>query len=855
MSIGSHKNILFIDCANAGKAYFRANRPVPNRSRCASLPRASKQWAFCLLAIFATVHSAAAVAGTNTWTSMGLQGGRVYDLAFHATTPSTMYAVAPNGFYRSTDSGATWQQTISTPNSFYFLPSALAVTPANPDHVYIGMGDGGAVRSVDRGTTLSGPIGPLLQGQSSTWGVAAARDGSVIYYAVNGSVYRSTDQGTSRQLRGAVPTDGLIAQIGVDPSDSQVVYASHYGGFYRSMDGAVTWQTMFVPTNLGVDGVWGFAIDPQDASRIWLATEGSLRVSVNGGSTWTAVLNQMVSDIDIDPATPNVVYASLLDGAVMRSADGGTSWTSLPVPQRATMGRPRLAIVPGQSNHLYVFGTTGIFSSSDAGSTWLRADAGIDATSPGRFSRTTAMAERVYFPIAEYGIGALRSDGSMAEVLFSPSLSFVAGVHPPHVIAVAAGGDQSRELVALLDWQTIAFSGDHGSNWSLASAPPAQVQIRDLKRAGSRTFYAATTGGVYRSEDGGDHWITSTGLPSSADVTSLVVTADPMIVFATITEQTAAGAGTLYRSADAGVTWAPTPGQVSGTALGSLIAHPNDVQVLFLGSAAGAFKTSDGGTTWNALQSEPEYVARVASPVAIDPVDPKILYFADFSMTSSRVFRSVDAGATFQNLMPDYFTGGRVVSMLIDAAQPDRLIASMESGGVREFSVSPDLRVLIAPPASAIQGRQATLTLMLTNFGPFDATAVRLEAQLLDEPTGVSATSGDGNCTVAANSLTCSTDVLRKDATMTVVLLATPTALGTFRVNATAGARQPDAVTANNSVSSVVTTVSATSPNGPTGGGGGGGGGVMSGREILALLALLALCHLKLSNFTRSVAI
>ena len=354
--------------------------------------------------------AATAQAGTNEWSSMGLQGGTVYDLAFHPTAPATMYAAAPNGFYRSTDSGATWQQA-STPTSYYLRPSALAVTPGNPDHLYVAIRDGEALRSVDRGSTLARAASLNVLEQLSCWSIAASLDGSAIYYGIDSSVYRSTDQGATRQLRGTLPGLPIIAQLHVDRNAPQTVYAAAFGGVYRSTDGAANWQPLFLPTDPNLGGVWWIAVDPQNASRIWLATNTSLQVTVDGGSTWNSALARSVSDIDIDPANPNVVYASLLDGAVMRTIDGGVSWTSLVVPQRAQLGRPQLAIVPNQSQRLYLFGSTGIFSSNDAGATWQRADAGIDATSPGGFSQNTAGAQPVYFPIAEYGIGRVRSDG------------------------------------------------------------------------------------------------------------------------------------------------------------------------------------------------------------------------------------------------------------------------------------------------------------------------------------------------------------------------------------------------------------------------------------------------------------
>ena len=240
--------------------------------------------------------AASAQAGTNEWTSMGLQGGTVYDLAFHPTTPATMYAAAPNGFYRSTDSGATWQQA-STPTSYYLRPSALAVTPGNPDHLYVANLDGEALRSVDRGSTLARAASLNLLEQLWSSSIAASLDGSAIYYGVKTRVYRSTDHGVTRQLRSTLPLPeyAVIGQLHVDRNDPQTVYAAAYGGVYRSTDGAASWQSLFLTTDPNLGGVWWIAVDPQNALRIWLATNTSLLVTVDGGSTWNSALAHSVS--------------------------------------------------------------------------------------------------------------------------------------------------------------------------------------------------------------------------------------------------------------------------------------------------------------------------------------------------------------------------------------------------------------------------------------------------------------------------------------------------------------------------------------------------------------------------------
>jgi hypothetical protein len=162
--------------------------------------------------------------GGITWTQE--LGNRIYDIEFRPGTPDTMYAVGVNSFFRSIDGGLNWtpNNTLGCAPTPSGIRMAVAVTPADPDFVYV----------------LSG--GNLLDGMGNPMA------GTFI------GVFRSTDSGACFTARATTPnildgstTGNDIRQqagydlcIAVSPTDENEV---HVGGInsWRSLDGGQTW--------------------------------------------------------------------------------------------------------------------------------------------------------------------------------------------------------------------------------------------------------------------------------------------------------------------------------------------------------------------------------------------------------------------------------------------------------------------------------------------------------------------------------------------------------------------------------------------------------------------------------------
>ena len=210
------------------------------------------------------------------------RGGRVAAVAGHPRERLTFYfGSAAGGVWRTTDAGITWR---NLSDGFFRRSSvgAIAVAPAEPSVIYVGMGE-----STIRNNASSG-------------------DG----------VYRSVNGGLTWTHLGLAATRH-IASVRVDPNDPDVAYVAALGhahgpnaerGVYRTRDGGASWELVL---HRGEDvGAADLCIDPRNprilyasmwqARRLpWRMDSGGpgsgLWMSADGGDTWDDLSQRPVS--------------------------------------------------------------------------------------------------------------------------------------------------------------------------------------------------------------------------------------------------------------------------------------------------------------------------------------------------------------------------------------------------------------------------------------------------------------------------------------------------------------------------------------------------------------------------------
>jgi len=259
-------------------------------------------------------------------------------------------------------------------------------------------------------------IGPYRGGRTKAVVGVPSRPGLFYVGFVNGGVWKSTDYGRVwTPIFDDQPT-GSIGALAVAPSDPDVIYVgSGEGmqrpdlttgdGIYRSGDGGRTW------THLGLrDGqqIPQIQVDPRDPDRIFVAVLGhpygpneerGVFRSTDGGRSFEKVLYRGptvgAADVTLDPVNPDVVYADLWESqhgpwenavfsgpasGLFKSTDGGTTWRrigrGLPTGEEG-LGRVGIGIAPSLPSRVYaIVGSPrergGLYRSDDAGESFRR---------------------------------------------------------------------------------------------------------------------------------------------------------------------------------------------------------------------------------------------------------------------------------------------------------------------------------------------------------------------------------------------------------------------------------------------------------------------------------------------------
>ena len=317
-----------------------------------------------------------ALLSTLEWRCIGPhRGGRVVAVAGDPSDDTVFYFGACAGGVWKTSDGGTYWENISDGFFNTAAVGAIAVSEADPNVIYVGMGEScirgdvshgdGVYKSTDRGKTW------VNIGLTDTRHIARIRihpkDPDLVYVAALGhafgpngerGVFRSKDGGRNWEKVLFRSEKAGAADLSMDPNNPRILYAAIWetlrtpwslvsggpdSGIFKTMDGGDTWAEITNNPGLpeGLKGRIGVAVSPAKPDRVWATVEAKdagLFRSDDGGDTWELVSDNQdyqgrpwyYQHVFADPQDPDTVW--ILNYKCWRSVDGGKSFTEMTTP-------------------------------------------------------------------------------------------------------------------------------------------------------------------------------------------------------------------------------------------------------------------------------------------------------------------------------------------------------------------------------------------------------------------------------------------------------------------------------------------------------------------------------------------
>lgn len=492
-----------------------------------------------------------------------------------------------------------------------------------------------------------------------------------------------------RDLGPAVAGGRVTSVVGI-PGNPLVYYVGAAGGgVWKSVDGGYTWKAIFPH---GPNSIGAIALAPSNPNLVWVATgEANIRNDViNGhgvyfssdaGAHWKFMGLKdagQISSILINPHDPNEVWVGVFGHTwgpnsmrgVYRTEDGGQTWKRVLYINNTT-GVARLIMEPGNPRVLFAamwqavrhpWGFddggpgSGIYRSTDGGTTWTKLTKGLPKGPLGRIGLAAAPSDpqRIYALIeAKEGrlwvtndLGShwtkVNNNHGIDDRPWYFSFMAVAPNNPDRVFFLASGLYETEDGGHTIHSIGRSVHADNHSMWIDPDNPNRIIEGND--------------GGVVLSMDGGKNWRFLADLP--IEEFYQVATSDQIAfeVCGGLQDNNAWCGPSRSGYRITGSQWFTVAGGDGQYA----VPAPSDPNVIYADSQNGSIGRMDLKTNTSRYErptvfgvsafapADLRYRFNWTAPIAVSTTNPNTVYLA-----ANVLFKSTDGGLHWTPISPD----------------------------------------------------------------------------------------------------------------------------------------------------------------------------------------------------------
>ena len=565
----------------------------------------------------------------ETWRSIGLE--KTYHIArviIHPENPNIVFVAAlgnlwnsskERGVYQTTNGGKNWKKVLYIDEMTGVVD--MAMDKNNPNILYAatyqrmrkawgfnGGGPGsGIYKTTDGGKTWNELTGGLPPGDKGRIGLAASKTRSNIIYATiehadSNGFYRSGNGGrTWKRVNKLNPRPMYYSHIFVDPNNDDIVYMLATE-FYRTKDAGKTFYQMPTrPTyDVGVHSdhhtLW---INPNNSNHFFLAGDAGLHESWDGGIAYNRLNNIPIGQfygIGVDMEVPYNIYGGMQDNHSWMGPSSTRHWLGILADDWKQVG----------------FGD-GMYQQPDPESSML-----YNASQNGNMIRVDRKTGNMQ------GLKPFPSD-SKEKYRFDWVTPLAISKHSSKKVFLGGnrlfisdnGGDsweRTEDLSTSTNRDSLTIMGVLGADIKLSKNDGTSSYGEIISISESplwhRVIWVGTDdGNIQVSRDGGEKWEevsgNITGIPAGSYVSRVLSSIrDRGSAYVTFDRHREGDwRPYVYRTEDYGKTWVPlTRGLPSGS-VNVIAEHPDNPDVLFLGTEHAVYLSVNAGSDWTKFKS------------------------------------------------------------------------------------------------------------------------------------------------------------------------------------------------------------------------------------------------------------